>query len=86
MSTFEKVQQIVAKQLNRAPEEFTADTDLLEAGFESLDVIEMIFALEEEFDISIEYNANDADAASMATVGDVARAVEAEIAKKQPGK
>lgn len=86
MSTFEKVQQIVAKQLNRPVGDFSAETDLVEAGFESLDVIELMFALEEEFDISIEFSANDAEGSNMKTVGDIVRAVDAEIAKKPQGR
>ncbi len=82
MSTLEKIKQIVGKQLGRDPEEFDEGTDLAEAGYESLDVIETIFALEEEFDISINFQANDSDAAGMKTVGDIVRLVEAEIAKK----
>lgn len=84
-TTLDKVRQIVAKQLNRNPDDFTAETDLVEAGYESLDVIETIFAVEEEFGISIEYNANDPNAASMTTVGDIVRAVDSEVAKKQAG-
>ena len=74
----------MAKQLDRDPAEFSADTALLEAGFESLDVIEMIFSIEEEFDISIDYNANDGEAERMTTVGDIVRMVDAELAKKSP--
>lgn len=85
MSTLDKVKQIVAKQLNRNPDDFTESTDLVEAGYESLDVIETIFAVEEEFGISIEYNANDPNAASLATVGDIARAVDEAVAAKQSG-
>ncbi|MFC3441166.1 acyl carrier protein [Sphingobium rhizovicinum] len=82
MSTLEKIKQIVGKQLGRDPEEFDESTDLAEAGYESLDVIETIFALEEEFDLSINFQANDSEAAGMKTVGDIVRMVEAELAKK----
>jgi len=50
-------------------------TDRLEdLGLESLDAVEMIFELEEKFDITIPYNANDART-EFETVGDVVRAV-----------
>jgi acyl carrier protein len=50
-------------------------TDKLEdLGLESLDAVEMIFELEEKFDITIPYNANDART-EFDTVGDVVRAV-----------
>jgi len=51
-------------------------TDKLEdLGLESLDAVEMIFELEEKFDITIPYNANDSRT-EFDTVGDVVRAVE----------
>lgn len=80
MSTLEKVKQIVAKQLKREADGFTADTVLAEEGYESLDVIETIFALEEEFNISIDFNAN--DGVDLVTLGDIVKAVDAELAKK----
>ncbi|QGP78211.1 acyl carrier protein [Sphingobium sp. CAP-1] len=82
MSNLEKIKQIVAKQLGRDPEEFDESTNLAEAGYESLDVIETIFAVEEEFDISVNFQANDMDAAGVQTVGDIVKLVEAEVAKK----
>jgi acyl carrier protein len=51
-------------------------TDRLEdLGIESLDAVEMIFELEEKFDITIPYNAND-KRTEFETVGDVVKAVE----------
>ena len=80
MSVLERVIKVVAKQLDKPPAEFTETTDLQEAGFESLDVIEMIFNLEDEFKIDIPFNANAADTAQMRTVGDIARLVETRLA------
>lgn len=79
MSVQERVIKVVAKQLDKDPSEFTEATDLQEAGFESLDVIEMIFNLEDEFKIDIPFNANEADATQMRTVGDIVRLIEARI-------
>jgi len=51
-------------------------TDRLEdLGLESLDAVEMIFELEEKFDITIPYNANDSRM-EFETVGDVVKAVQ----------
>ena len=47
---------------------------LEELGLESLDAVEMIFELEEKFDITIPYNANESRT-EFDTVGDVVRAV-----------
>jgi acyl carrier protein len=48
---------------------------LEELGIESIDAVEMIFDLEEKFDIQIPYNANNART-EFDTVGDVVRAIE----------
>jgi acyl carrier protein len=82
MSVLEQVTKIVAKQLDKDPSEFNESTDLQEAGFESLDVIEMIFNLEDEFQIDIPFNANEADTIQMRTVGDITRMVKTIIANK----
>ena len=83
MSTFEKVREIIARQLKRPPEEFNEDTNLYGAGFESLDVIEAVFAIEEEFDLDINFNANTAgDGDGFQTLGQIVKLVEAELAKK----
>ncbi len=76
MSILEQVINVVAKQLDKDPSAFDESTDLQEAGFESLDVIEMIFNLEDEFKINIPFNANESDTVQMRTVGDIARLVE----------
>ena len=53
------VRQILSKELKIPLERLTPDTALQDLGVESLDLIEIIFALEEKFDISIPYSAND---------------------------
>jgi acyl carrier protein len=54
---------------------------LEELGLESLDAVEMIFDLEEKFDIQIPYNANN-PRTDFDTVGDVVRAIQAIVDKK----
>jgi acyl carrier protein len=76
VSTLEQVKQIIAKQLDKDPATLEETTDLQEAGFESLDVIEMIFNLEDTFKIDIPFNANETDTRQMKTVGDIVRLVE----------
>ena len=73
-SVIDEVRRIIARELNVPLERLTPDTALPDLGVESLDLIEIIFALEEKFDISIPYNANDAAAtdnreSSMAGLG-----------------
>ncbi|HYD69115.1 phosphopantetheine-binding protein [Azospirillum sp.] len=58
------------------------DARLADLSIASLDVIEIIFALEERFQIAIPFNANDARQ-EFDTVGDIVRAVEAEVAQRR---
>ena len=62
---FEKVQQALASQFEMDPETITMDTDLIDdIGADSLDVVELIMSLEDEFGIAI----SDEDAAQLYTV------------------
>lgn len=57
---------------------------LVDLGLESLDAVEMIFDLEEKFDVQIPYNANTNNPRTeFETVGDVVAAVEKLIAQKK---
>jgi acyl carrier protein len=57
---------------------------LQDLGLESLDAVEMIFDLEEKFDIQIPYNANTNNPRTeFETVGDVVKAVQSLIAEKK---
>ena len=62
---FEKVREALAKQFEMDPESITIDTDLIDdLGADSLDVVELIMSLEDDFDIRI----SDEDAAELRTV------------------
>lgn len=51
---FEKVKEIVAEQLGVKPEEVTPQANFAnDLGADSLDTVELVMALEEEFDIEI---------------------------------
>ncbi len=57
---------------------------LEDLGMESLDAVEMIFDIEEKFDIEIPYNANtNSPRTEFETVGDVVSAIEKLVAKKK---
>ena len=61
---FEKVKSVLAQQFELDPESITMDTNLIDdLGADSLDVVELIMSLEDEFGIS------DNDAAQLYTVG-----------------
>lgn len=65
---FEKVKAIVVDQLGVEEDEVTLEASFVDdLGADSLDVVELIMALEEEFDIEIP----DTDAEKISTVKDV---------------
>ena len=62
---FEKVRDALASQFELDPETVTLETNLIDdRGADSLDVVELIMELEDEFGISI----SDEDAANLVTV------------------
>jgi len=65
MSVFEKIKGIVAEQLGVEEDEITEETSFDELNADSLDIVELIMALEEEFDLEIP----DEDAEKLTTVG-----------------
>ena len=65
---FEKVQEKVAEQLGVEADEVTLESSFIDdLGADSLDIVELLMALEEEFDIEIP----DEEAEKLSTVGDV---------------
>jgi acyl carrier protein len=66
MSVFDKVKSIVVDQLGVEEEEINLETSFAELNADSLDIVELIMALEEEFDLDIP----DEDAEKIRTVGD----------------
>ena len=65
---FEKVKEIVIEQLGVSETSITTEASFIDdLGADSLDIVELIMALEEEFDLEIPDN----DAEKVVTVGDV---------------
>ena len=68
-----KLQNIVGKQLGIDPNKVKPDSDFSrELGADSLDVVELVMAIEEEFEIDIE----DQAASQITTVQDVLNYIE----------
>jgi acyl carrier protein len=65
---FEKVQEKVVEQLGVEAEEVLMESSFIDdLGADSLDIVELLMALEEEFDIEIP----DEEAEKLSSVGDV---------------
>ena len=62
---FERIREIIAEQFGLDAESVTEETAFKDLG-DSMDLIELIMALEEEFDMEIE----DEEAEKLKTVGD----------------
>ncbi|KUO79089.1 MAG: acyl carrier protein [Desulfosporosinus sp. BRH_c37] len=66
MEVFEKVKAIVVEQLGVDEADVTQETSFEELNADSLDIVELIMALEEAFDLDIP----DEEAEKIRTVGD----------------
>jgi acyl carrier protein len=65
MSVFEKVKSIVVEQLGVEEDDVAMATSFQDLEADSLDIVELVMALEEEFDLEI----SDEDAEKITTVG-----------------
>ncbi len=70
---FERVRKIVAEQLGIDESEITPESHFIDdLGADSLDTVELVMALEEEFGLEVP----DEDAEKIQTVGDVVKYIE----------
>ncbi len=77
-STFDRVKAIVVEQLGVAETEVTPEASFVEdLGADSLDVVELVMALEEEFDVEIP----DEDAEKIVTVGEAIKYIDAHMSE-----
>jgi acyl carrier protein len=71
---FEKVKEIVVEQLGVEEDEVTLEASFIDdLGADSLDIVELIMALEEEFDLEIP----DKESEKISTVGDAVEYIKA---------
>jgi len=74
----EKVKDIIVEQLSVNPEQVTPEAKFIEdLGADSLDVVELVMAFEEEFSVEVP----DEDAEKLLTVSDVVKYIEDKISK-----
>ena len=75
MDVERKVREIIAEQAMLDVEDVTPDSSLEDLGIDSLGLVESIFAIEEAFDISIPFNANEPEKSDF-DISSVGRIVE----------
>lgn len=77
MAIFDEVKEVVVEQLNVNPDEVKEESKFVEdLGADSLDVVELVMALEEKFGCEIP----DEEAEKIQTVGDAVKYIESKKA------
>lgn len=70
---FEKIKELLADQLDANANEMTMDTDIAnDLGADSLDVVELLMSIEDEFEVEIP----DEQIENIKTIGDLTRYIE----------
>ncbi len=71
--SFEKVKALLVEELDLDENEVTLESNIREdLGADSLDMVDLIMSIEDEFDIKVE----ESDTASIKTVGDIVGYIE----------
>lgn len=69
----DKVLKLIAEQLGKSIEEITEEKEVVkDLGADSLDIVEMLMSLEEEFNITVPED----EAVNIKTVGDILTLIE----------
>lgn len=86
-SVQDRIVEIIAEQAVIAPADVALDAKLEDLGLDSLGLVEMIFAIEESFDITVPFNANEPDKGDfdISSVRAIVEAVNALIASQRGG-
>ncbi|MCF8481193.1 MAG: acyl carrier protein [Rhodospirillum sp.] len=74
-----KIYDIIVEKTSIDREKLAREASLTDLEIASLDFVEIVFAVEEEFDIEVPYNANTQDE-DFKTLGDIVSAVEKLVA------
>jgi len=80
-ATIDEILDVVAQKAMIDRSKLTRDAKLTDLNVSSLDMVEVIFALEDKFGIELPFNAN-TSAAEFETVSDVIAMVEKQMAAK----
>lgn len=76
--TLDKVKKLLAEQLNISADKITESSKVIEdLGADSLDVVEMLMTLEDEFNVTV----SDEESVGLKTVGDIVKLIESKLKK-----
>ncbi|MBS4020905.1 MAG: acyl carrier protein [Dethiobacter sp.] len=75
MDILSKVKGLISEQLGVDVEELTLESSFEDLDADSLDIVELVMSLEEEFNLEI----SDEEVEKIKTVGDVVRYIEAHV-------
>lgn len=76
--SFDKVKKLLAEQLNIKPDAITLKSRVIEdLGADSLDVVEMLMVLEDEFNVTV----SDEESLNLKTVGDIVNLIDSKTKK-----
>ncbi len=83
-TTEQQVIAIIAEQAMLSPSEVKLNDNPEEMGLDSLALVEIVFSIEETFDVSVPFNANDPASSEfdISSVGKIVEAVKALVAAK----
>lgn len=76
-TTFDGLKEIMVRDYELSPDSLTRETPLTDIDIDSLAVIELMFSLEDEYDVIAEDSAGDFD-----TLGDIADYIDELIARR----
>jgi acyl carrier protein len=82
MSTLEALQTILIKEFKLGPERLAPEATLADLGIDSLDLVDLIFKIEDRFGLKV----TDDVPRSLATIGDVAAYVDELLENQRPGR
>lgn len=78
MDIFEQVKKILCDQLDLEEEQVNEDSEVIDdLGADSLDIVDLVMTLEEEFDTEIP----DEDIENLKTVGNIVKYIEDRVAE-----
>ena len=76
MNTFEKIASLMAEQLGVDKASITPESEIIkDLGADSLDVVEMLMVLEDEFNITV----SDEESLKLKTVGDIVALIDKKL-------